>query len=605
MAYGFVYTKEGEDFYNGINNAMHLAISRDGREFIPMRNNTGILFPKAEYDEENPKGITKTLRYPWVFRLEDGSFGVCAVRFNEWSYDNVYRGAIVIYTSKDLIRYEEPVFLSVASDEIMNPKCRWEEAKKAYYLEWECGEKLYCGYTRYFKEAGQVQLCEKSLFNKCDSCGIEDAVPGNIIEITREEADKIEKYLGAIFHIDTEISQLEVAEGVKISTDSLPKAKCIYNDGSTHMKKVVWNQEDYEKIDFSKAGAYKLRGRIYQTKYPFPLMEKDISDPNMVYYNGKYYMSGSGRRSVTFRISDTMEGVFTANPVEVYKMPDSDVDHDNMWAPELHIIDGIPYILTTVGQKQWHTVRCHILRCKGDPGNPKDWEEPKLVLRPDGRELNEKGISLDMTYFCVEGVHYVMWSNRDIYPLENQEVMAEPADIYIATVDPQEPWQLTTNPVCICRPIYGWDRLETEVDEGPYLLERNDDLFVTISGSSTGMADLYCLGLLHSKKGKNLLSPDGWDWLPYPVLTKESVENQYGPGHNNFIKDLDTGDDIMVYHAVPHDKDGKSLGRHVGMRRVHWAANGYPYFEMTEEMDLNPKLTEVELTINIVKREVS
>lgn len=113
------------------------------------------------------------------------------------------------------------------------------------------------------------------------------------------------------------------------------------------------------------------------------------------------------------------------------------------------------------------------------------------------------------------------------------------------------------------------------------------------------MADLYCLGLMHAKRGNNLLSMDGWDWLPYPLLTKESVENEFGPGHNNFVKDPETGDDLMIYHAVPHDKDGKTEGRKPGIRRVHWAASGYPYLEMTEERDLDPKLKAVSLKLKV------
>jgi GH43 family beta-xylosidase len=330
-------------------------------------------------------------------------------------------------------------------------------------------------------------------------------------------------------------------------------------------------------------------------------MQDRISDPNVLHYNGKYYLSGSGGRSVHFRVSDTIDGLFTAEPIQIYKIPDSDTEHSNMWAPELHVIHGVPCVLTTVGKHQWYTVRCHVLRCNGDPSNPNDWEAPRLMLKPNGTELNEKGISLDMTYFCVDGVHYVMWSNRVILGEgDAYGSVCEPADIYIATIDPDEPWQLTTNPVCIIRPKYGWDRVETEVDEGPYLLRRGDDLFVTISGSSTAYADLYCVGLLHAKRGDNLLSPEGWDWLPYPVLTKESVENQFGPGHNSFVRDPDSGDDLIVYHAVPHNEDGKPIGRHMGLRRVHWGTNGYPYLEMTAERDLNPKFKDVTLRV-IVK----
>ena len=127
-----------------------------------------------------------------------------------------------------------------------------------------------------------------------------------------------------------------------------------------------------------------------------------------------------------------------------------------------------------------------------------------------------------MTHFRDHGTDYVMWSDRKIR-YGTDPLVIEPADIYIATIDPATPWQLTSDPVCVLRPVLGWDRCETEVEEGPYLLRRGDDLFVTVSGSSTGMADLYAVGLLRAKSGSNLLNPASWDWWPYPLLTKESV----------------------------------------------------------------------------------
>ena len=91
---------------------------------------------------------------------------------------------------------------------------------------------------------------------------------------------------------------------------------------------------------------------------------------------------------------------------------------------------------------------------------------------------------------------------------------------------------------------------------------------------------------------------DGWDWIPYPFLTKESVPGEYGPGHNSFVKDPENGDDLMVYHAVPHDENDK-----------HWGGNRYPpctlgsnrpsYLEMTEDRDLDPKFKNITLKITV------
>lgn len=614
MAYAVVYTRKGEEFYISENSenykglvakncdvfdAVHLALSYDGKTFVPMRNNTGILFPKADFSEGIAGGITKTLLYPWVFRYEDGSFGICAVRRNENAPDPKSTGCIMIFQSDDLIHFREAGFLRLSKEEISHPHCIWDVKSSSYYLEWETSQGIYCGYTKDFSELQDKNICTETLLKEADIDNMKDAAFGNILEISEEEARKIEVYLGEIKNTGVKELKIDITAGEQPEFEKLPKAVCLYSDGSVHEKPVCWDKKSFETIDFTKPGEYEISGEIYQKHYPFPFLEADMSDPCICQYQGKFFLSASGQRSVTFRISDTLEGLPSAEPVNVYTMPETDKIHANMWAQEMHIIRGIPYVFTTVGEREWYTVRSHVLRCNGNPANPDDWEEPQLVCRPDGTELQPEGISLDMTYFCINEVHYVMWSDRKFTERSEKRVIPDTADIYIATIDPDRPWQLTSEPVCILRPMYGWDRYETEVDEGPYLLQHGTDLFVTISGSSTGLADLYCLGLLHAKETDNLLLPESWEWLPYPVLTKESVPGEYGPGHNCFIKDPDSGDDLLIYHAVPHDKNGKTLGRRMGIRRVHWAATGYPYLEMTEERDLNPAFKKVDLKIKI------
>ncbi len=614
MAYAVVYTRKGEEYYNSGNSenykglaakncdvydAVHIAVSYDGKTFIPMRNNTGILFPKADFSEAAVGGVTKTLWDPWAFRYEDGSFGICAVRRNENAPDPKTTGCMMLFQSEDLIRFREAGFLKLSEDEIRYPRCIWDEKRTAYYIEWERGNDTYRCYTKDFSVAEDVSICNEALLRAADIADIEDAVFGNMIEIREEEARKIERYLGEIKNIGVKELRLDITAGNKPEFEKLPKAACLYSDGSVHEKPVCWDKNAFESIDFTKPGEYEIVGEVYQKHYPFPFLKADMSDPCICRYNGKYFLSASGQRSVTFRISNTLEGLALAEPVNVYTMPEDDKIHANMWAQEMHIIRGIPYVFTTVGEREWYTVRSHVLRCNGNPENPSDWEEPRLVLRPDGTELQPEGISLDMTYFCINEIHYVMWSDRKFKERSEKYVVADTADIYIATIDPDRPWQLTSKPVCILRPMYGWDRYETLVDEGPYLLKHGTDLFVTISGSSTGLADLYCLGLLHAKETDNLMLPESWDWLPYPVLTKESVKGEYGPGHNCFIKEPESGDDLLVYHAVPHDINGKTMGRRMGIRRVHWAASGYPYLEMTEERDLAPEFKKVKLRIGI------
>jgi len=599
MPFVLCYTKKGTDKYRDLNDSMHLAFSRDGKKYLPLRRNTGILFPEADLNDGSMGGCTKTLLYPWLFRFKDGRAGVVAVRRNNANKpDPKSIGSIMLYRSDDLIQYKLLGFVKLDESEIRNPRCRYENG--TYRLEWETEQGCFGATTLDFETIENKAACAPS-FAAAESFGIEDAVPGNVLEVSNEEADKIEFTLGLIYNTGVKPMELSVAAGDKLCASKLPKATCVYNDGSEHDMRVDWDKEALAGIDTSKPGEYTVSGKINQKIYPMPLIDR-ISDPCVTEYNGRYYLPQSNRRGVRIRVSDTLDGLMTAQSVDIYTIPETDQNHGNMWAPELHIIRGVPYIFTTVGiSGKWNTVNSHILRCNGDIMNPADWEAPRTVVKPDGTILNEKGITLDMTHFCIDGVHYIMWSNRDI--LRNGDDRNEygasngPADVYIATVDPTQPWQLTTMPVCVVRPIYGWDRIETEVDEGPFLLRHGDDLFVTFSGSSVGV--LYCLGLLHTKYGSNLLDPHSWEEIPYPVLTTESLPGQYGPGHNNFIKDPDSDDDLMVLHYRPLPVEGEDNPRLGTIRRVHWNAAGYPVLDMRPEEELDPKFKSVTLKIRV------
>ncbi|WP_334104980.1 family 43 glycosylhydrolase [Muricomes intestini] len=620
MPYIFGYTKSGDRYYFSgnadnypgltalncdVNDAMHLAFGYDREKFFPLRNNTGILFPKADYRADVVGGVTKTLIQPWIFRTREGDFGVCAVRRNQDAPDDSNKGSIMLFFSEDLIHYTEEQFLKADEDEICNPRCRWDSTKQMYYLEWENEQGVFCGYTSCFDNIQDKKHLGATSFELCGNFGIEGIQPGNVIDINDEEAKKILVYLGGIYNTDVVIPALKTKQGECIEFEMLPKAKCVYNDGSEHNKKVIWSEKDYRKVDFSRAGTYTISGEVINAKHEFPFVNINVSDPYILYHQNQYYMilldliRGTG---VVACKSDTIEGLKGARRVEIlFDQKSSTSACGNWWAPELHIIEGIPYIFTTSGTTSWNTTKSCIYKCEGEIMNPGDWKGPYLVVKPDGTSLRPDGVSLDMTYFNVKETHYVMWSDRK-WADANKELepkVQDSADICIACVNPEKPWELVTMPVCIRKPIYGWERYETKVDEGPFLLRHGDDLFVTIACSSTGLADLYCVGILHSTVNSNLLSPEGWDWVSYPVLTKESIPGEYGPGHNCFVKDIENDDDIFVYHAVPHDKCGKSLGRYMGIRRVHWGSSGYPYLEMTKEQDLNPELKKIELTIEI------
>lgn len=616
------YTVKGEPEYTNtaqpgltgkkcdLDDSIHLAIWDGNGAVTPLLNGTGVIFAEADYANDIPQAVTKTFIDPWAFRMKNGNIAFCAIQRNENAPDPTTQGSVAIILSSEFPVYNRVSFIKVSNGNIKNPTCQWLDHKNKYLFTWVEDGKTYQGYSLNLCEIFDIvpstsivtgHNASEKLKAQIVAGSICGALAGNLLSLDQSEASALFARYGSIRQLSVDPMNLQLASGKSPTIDELPDAICRYSDGSTHRKKVTWDLEQLQQINWATAGHHVIHGIVQNQEFQFPFIDEFVSDPCICNYNGLFFMSSTQTNTVTFRTSRTIEGLRYAKPYDVFRIEGGTDGEANLWAQEMHVIKGIPYIFTTVGLDGWSSVQCHVLRCIGDPTDPSSWETPRLVIKANGKPLyDENGIGLDMTYFEVNGVHYVMWSGRTFLDKTSGHEIARPADVLIATVDPDSPWKLTSEPQLIARPMYGWDRCESEVVEGPYLLRHQDDLFVTISGSSTALPDLYCIGLLHAKAGTNLLNPENWSRTPYPILTKESVTGEFGPGHNMFIKDPVSGDDLFVYHAVPHDDENKAIGRRMGIRRVHWTAEGLPCLDMTSERDLDPLNKNVSLDIVVI-----
>ncbi|NLV63945.1 MAG: glycosyl hydrolase, partial [Clostridiaceae bacterium] len=142
------------------------------------------------------------------------------------------------------------------------------------------------------------------------------------------------------------------------------------------------------------------------------------------------------------------------------------------------------YILFAVGGKVWGP-QSHIMKLKknGSIIDPDSWEEPIRVMKMDGTYLAAEGITLDMTYFEACNKAYLVWS----YRLHIGTPKDSGSMLYIATIDKKEPWRLTSEPVLLSRPLYGWENNEHTINnEGPYTIVTEDKVYITYSGGAAG-----------------------------------------------------------------------------------------------------------------------
>ncbi|MFJ3581957.1 AbfB domain-containing protein [Streptomyces sp. NPDC090127] len=125
-AYAMGYFKESISGAGNVN-ALHLAVSDDGREWTPLNDNNAVLTPTAG---------TKGIRDPFLYRLRDGGWVVLATDIpvgGSFTKPNQY---IHVWTSPDLVTWSQDRLLKVngtnKSSYSWAPALHWDAVRAAY-----------------------------------------------------------------------------------------------------------------------------------------------------------------------------------------------------------------------------------------------------------------------------------------------------------------------------------------------------------------------------------------------------------------------------------------------------------------------------------------
>lgn len=594
------YTRQpGEDsiYSEKLAYSMHLALRREGEGFVPLNHNAGILYAKATQREDGTLHA-KSLKNPWLFQMADGAFGILAVRTEaDGSEDEESRGKLLLFISKDLVRYHEEELLDLNTGVyVEDAVCRYDADKGFYCLKWKdaqggcfaynlpelSGEAVKAAQPQRLEDG--AALAEMAVLPDSGEAP-EGARLRNIISIGEETAERLRcKFLVPV-NVANEVPERICAASPEDVKKVRANAK--YSDGTCVEKRVDWYTGE---VDFAHPGTYRVTGRVHQNHYEFPVAWHR-ADPCIGKWKGKYYFIATNdydnNHSLYIREADTIPELVTAQ--EICILNTSMYPHlgNLLWAPEFHIIRDRLYIFHAGTPQEFEKEQCHVMALKenGNPMKASDWEMPVRVVKKDGSYLyGEQGITLDMTEFEVSGRVYAAWSQRQFHPVD------QGAWLYIAELDPEEPWKLISDPVLLSVPEYGWANNHTFVDEGPFALITDKKIFLTFS--SAAVDSTYVVGLLSADPDADLLNPENWVKENYPLMSSRSKEGEYGTGHNSYVTD----EDGLVWNAY-HGKPGVDGPRSSGLRRVHFGADGYPILEMTEEKDLAPELTEVSMEV--------
>ncbi|ADH97880.1 glycoside hydrolase family 43 protein [Salisediminibacterium selenitireducens] len=307
--------------------------------------------------------------------------------------------------------------------------------------------------------------------------------------------------------------------------------------------------------------------------YKNPVIEQR-ADPWMYKHtDGYYYFTASVPEydRIEVRRAKTIEGLKGATPAVVWRKYDEGPLSANIWAPEIHYIDGAWYIYfaaarTTETDNGLFDHRMYALACQSNNPVEGTWEEKGQV------KSKWESFCLDATVFEHKGDHYYVWAQKDP-DIEGN------SNMYIDKM--VNPWTLKGDQVMISQPEYEWEKVGFYVNEGAAVIKRNGKIFMTFSGSATDHN--YRMGLLYADEESDLLNPSSWHKLDKPVFATSEENGQYGPGHNSFTTSEDGEKDLLVYHARNYKEiDGDPLydpNRHTRVQAFEWDENGFPVFE--------------------------
>lgn len=638
-----------------VGNALHLALN-NGTTTTALNTNYGVAFAEAKINATANTESTEVrgLVDPYLFQLKDGKYAYVAV-FTDVNGNRVDGGQVAFSTSSNLTDWsgkpnedERGDMVTVTSDATLfdagSIAAGYDASAGEYRISWKVNGVAKYVTTKDFKTFSEVKNGVGFERAQADLTGIDNAVAGsgNAIALTKDVADSLTERLGRVHNTGVEVPTditvqankttkddllAQINGGAELDNGNLSKgatATATYSDGSTFDFRVNWNQDDLNKIDLTEAGTYEISGTINQQNYSeqFPMMS-NRADPNIVYYNGKYYAMGTsdtgGMKTLFIRSSDTLaglkdqkagtatEGGYKVEGQDVYLFGENDgLGHKGYhWAPELHVINGKLYCFyatfpagkagdeNITNSPNWAGPSAYVMELKdgGDPTKTADWLEHRVQAK-DGGVLSPHGLSIDMTYFEAGGKSYIAWSQGD------QERKGAKANVSIAEVNSDKPWQAITESQRLMRPEWGWEL--DGVNEGPNVLVSGGKVYMVFSAQL--VTPQYATGMLIANVGDDLTDPASWTKSNYPWLHNGTFAGQFGLGHNSYFTDP-YGDTYNVYHAMTSGTN--NTARHAGVVPVHFRADGTPIIDMTTSEELDQSKKNVTLKVVVTEDQVS
>ena len=272
----------------------------------------------------------------------------------------------------------------------------------------------------------------------------------------------------------------------------------------------------------------------------------EARDPAVSFYDGKYYHCYSvGAKAIAVASADSLEELPLAKGVTIFAPEEGLPYSQEVWAPELHRINGKYYVYFAADDGENKNHRMYALEGGADPQGE---------YRFAGQICDKTNKwAIDGTIMQYGDELYMIWSGwaGDINICQ---------DLYIAKMS--DPLTISSERVMISTPEYDWEKRDCTgldrpfINEGPYFFELDGRSYIFYSGSGS-WANHYCIGIIEFLGG-DPLATENWKKQSFPALSLDDGWN--GPGHCSLFSD--GKQDYIAFHSFDE-------GRIRGWNRVH------------------------------------
>jgi GH43 family beta-xylosidase len=295
------------------------------------------------------------------------------------------------------------------------------------------------------------------------------------------------------------------------------------------------------------------------------------ADPWSIYKDSFYYYTHTIGDSIVLWKTRSIATLATAERKTIWVPPPNTLYSKQIWAPEVHFINNNWYVYFAADDGRNANHRLYVI--ENSSANPLrgSWSFKGKVADSTNRW------AIDGSVFEFNKEWFMIWSGWDADKNGTQ-------GIYIAKMT--NPWTIEGRRVRISAPVYNWEKYgdlddpenpHVDVNEGPQILKRKDNLFLIFSASGC-WTDYYGLGMLTYKGKGDLLDSTSWYKTPEPVFRASVKNGVYAPGHNSFFRSPDGTEDWILYHANIAANQGCGRQRLPRAQKFTWKKDGTPNF---------------------------